>query len=74
MGRPHGAKFRFIFCVEAKPVKTKQVSKGLKYMRWTTRWAQKSGLTMNFEHVTLKLIGVIYLLGATPAPSLILIK
>ena len=23
----------------------KQVSKGLKYIKWTTNWAQKSGLT-----------------------------
>ena len=67
---PHGAKFRFIFSVEAKPVR----SKGLKYVKWTTHWAQKSGLTLTFEHVTSKSIGIIYLLGSTPAPSLVLIK
>ena len=30
----------------------KQVSKGLKYIKWTTNWAQKSGLTLTFKHVT----------------------
>ena len=29
-------------------------------------WAQKSGLTLTFEHVTWKSIGIIYLLGVTP--------
>ena len=52
----------------------KQVSKGLKYIKWTTHWAQKSCLTLAFEHVTLKSIGIIYLLMATPAASLVLIK
>ena len=52
----------------------KQVSKGLKYLKWTTHWAQKSPLTLTFEHVPWKSIGIIYLLGATPAPSLVLIK
>ena len=28
------------------------LSKGLKYVKWTTHWAQKSGLTLSFEHVT----------------------
>ena len=42
----HGAKFRFIFTCP------KQVNKGLKYIKWTTQWAQKSGLTLTFEHVT----------------------
>ena len=69
---PHGAKFRSIFSVEAKPIE--QVTKGLKYMKWTTRWDKKSSLTLTFEHVTCKLIWIIYLLGATPAPSLVLIK
>ena len=32
------------------------------------------GLTLTFEHVTWKSIGIIYSLRATPAPSLILIK
>ena len=50
------------------------LSKGLKYVKWTTHWAQKSGLTLTFEHVTWKSIGIIYLLGSTPAPSLVLIK
>ena len=52
----------------------KQVSKELKYIKWTTHSAQKSGLTLTFEHVTWKSIGIIYSLRATPAPSLILIK
>ena len=38
------------------------------------QWAEKSGLTLTFEHVTWKSIGVTYLLRATPAPSLVLIK
>ena len=29
----------------------KQVSKGLKYIKWTTQWAEKTGLTLTFEHV-----------------------
>ena len=33
---------------------TKQVTKGLKYIKWKTHWAQKSSLTLTFEHVTLK--------------------
>ena len=49
-------------------------SKGLKYIKWTTHWAQKSGLTLTFEQVTWKSIGIINLLGSTPAPSLVLIK
>ena len=44
----------------------KQVSKGLKFIKWTTHWAQKSGLTLTFEHVTWKSIGCIYSLRATP--------
>ena len=43
---PNGAKFRFIF------TSSKQVIKGLKYIKWTTHWAQKSGMTLTFEHVT----------------------
>ena len=39
-----------------------------------TQWAEKSGLTLTFEHLTWKSIGIIYLLRATPAPSLVLIK
>ena len=42
-------------------------------MGWE-EWAEKSGLTLTFEDVTWKSIGIIYLLGATPAPSLVLIK
>ena len=38
---------------------TKQVTKGLKYIKWTTHWAQKSSLTLTFEHVTWKSIGII---------------
>ena len=34
----------------------------------------ESGLTLTFEHVTWKSIGIIYSLRATPAPSLVLIK
>ena len=53
---------------------TKQITKGLKYIKWTTHWARKSSLTLTFEHVISKSIGIIYLLGVTPAPSLLLIK
>ena len=53
---------------------TKQVIKGLKYIKWTTYWAQKSSLTLTFEHVTWKSIGMIYSLRATPEPSMVLIK
>ena len=53
---------------------TKQVTKGLKYIKWTTHWAQKSSLTLTFEHVTWKSIGIIYSLRATPVPSMVLIK
>ena len=52
----------------------KQVTKGLKYIKWTTYWSQKSSLTLTFEHVISKSIGIIYLLGVTPAPSLLLIN
>ena len=38
----------------------KQVSKGLKYIKWTTHWAQKSGLTLTFEYMTWKSIWIIY--------------
>ena len=48
--------------------------KGSKDIEQTAHWARKSGLTLTFEHVTLKSIGIIYLLRATPAPSLVLIK
>ena len=48
--------------------------KGSKYIERTTLWAQKSGLTLAFEHVTWKSTGIIYSLRATPAPSLVLIK
>ena len=48
--------------------------KGSKDIKRTTQWAEKSGLTLTFEHVTLKSIGIIYSLRATPAPSLVLIK
>ena len=34
----------------------------------------KSGLTLTFEHVTWKLIGIIYSLKATPAQRLVVIK
>ena len=53
---------------------TKQGTKGSKYIKWTTHWAQKSSLTLTFEHVTWKSIGIIYLLRATPTISLVLIK
>ena len=52
----------------------KQVSKGLKYIKWTTHLAQKRCLTLTFKHVTWKSIWIIYSLRATPAPSLVLIK
>ena len=48
--------------------------KGSKNIERTTQWAEKSGLTLTFEHVTWKSRGIIYLLRATPAPSLVLIK
>ena len=40
----------------------------------TTHWAEKSDLTLTFEYVTWKSIGIIYSLRATLAPSLVLIK
>ena len=52
----------------------KQVIKGLKCIKWTTQWVEKSGLTLIFEYVTWKSIGIIYSLRATPAPNLVLIK
>ena len=39
----------------------------------TTQWAEKSDLTLTFEHGTWKSIGIIYSFRATPAPSLVLI-
>ena len=48
--------------------------KGSKDFERTIQWAQKSGLTLIFQRVTWKLIGIIYLLGANPATSLVLIK
>ena len=48
--------------------------KGSKDMERTTQWAEKSGLTLTFEHMTWKLIGIIYSLEAIPASSLVLIK
>ena len=48
--------------------------KGSKDIKWTTDRAEKSGLTLTFEHVTWKSIEIIYSLRATPAPSLVLIK
>ena len=39
-----------------------------------SHWVQKGGLTLTFEHVTLKSRGVIFSLRATPVPSLVLIK
>ena len=38
--------------------------KGSKDFEPTTQWAERSGLTLTFEHVTWKSIGIIYLLGA----------
>ena len=35
----------------------------------TTQWAEKSGLTLTFEQVTWKSIGIIFSLKATPASS-----
>ena len=51
----------------------KQVSKGLKYIKWTTpkKWFD---LDLDLWTCALKIIGIIYLLKATPAPSLVLIK
>ena len=42
--------------------------KGSKDIERTTRWTEKSGLTLTFEHVTWKSIGIIYSLRA---PSLV---
>ena len=47
--------------------------KGSKDIEQTTQWAEKSGLTLTFEHVTWKSIGIIYSLRATPVPSWVLI-
>ena len=63
----------FIGCNPCTKFGINQV-KGSKDIEWTTQWAQKSGLTLTFEHVTWKSIGIIYSLRATPAPSLVLIK
>ena len=48
--------------------------KGSKDNERTIQWAEKSGLTLTFEHVTWKSIGIIYSLRAIPAPSLVMIK
>ena len=48
---PHGVKIQVYLLCRSKTC-PKQVSKGLKYIKWTTHWAQKSGLTLTFEHVT----------------------
>ena len=48
--------------------------KGSKNIERTTQWAEKCGLTLTFEHVTRKSIGIIYSLRATPALSLVSIK
>ena len=48
--------------------------RGSKDIEQRTQWACKSGLILTFEHLTWKSIGIIYLLRATPAPSLVLIK
>ena len=76
---PLGAKYKittYMYKAWAQP-RTKfgidQV-KGSKDIEETTQWAEKSGLTLTFERVTCKSIGIIYSLRATPAPSLILIK
>ena len=37
---------------------------GLKYIKWTTYWAQKSGLTLTFEH--LKINRDDLLIGSNP--------
>ena len=58
----------FIFYVEAKPVQAS--NQGIKIYKVDNTLS----LTLTFEHVTWKSIGIIYLLGATPAPSLVLIK
>ena len=48
--------------------------KGSKDIERTKHWARKSGLTLTFEHVTWKSIGIIYSFRATSSPSLLLIK
>ena len=60
---PHGAKFRLIFSVEAKPVRSKY-ARDFKNIQC----GQHSCLTLTFKHVTWNL------LRATPAPSVVLIK
>ena len=51
----------YLFC--RSKTCSKQVSKGLKYTKWTTIWAQKSDIDHWICDVK------IYLLGATRAPS-----
>ena len=48
--------------------------KGSNDIERTTQWAEKSGLTLTFEHVNWKSIGIIYLLRATRVPRIVLIK
>ena len=48
--------------------------KGSKDIERTTQCTEKSDLTLTFEHVTWKSIGIIYSLRTTPAPSLVLLK
>ena len=43
----------------------------ISYVFSKTQWAEKSGLTLTFEHVTSKSKGIIYSFRATPAPSLV---
>ena len=70
---PPWCKIQIYLLCRSKPC-PKQVSKGLKYIKWTTHCAQKDGLTFTFEHVTWKSIGNIYLLITTPWSSVVLIK
>ena len=48
--------------------------KGSKDIDRTTQPSDKSGLTLTFEHVTWKSIGIIYSLRDIPTPSMVLIK
>ena len=48
--------------------------KGSKNIERKIQWAEKSDLTLTFDHLTWKSIGIIHSLRATPVISLVLIK
>ena len=47
---PHGAKFRFIFSVEAKPVQARR--EGIKIYKLDNTLGSKEWLSLTYEHVT----------------------